>query len=138
MEAERQHKNLLIPVLNFNHWNPAEFSAQPAEPVEITQVQTTVSLSPASHQCVVPYQPGPIESLSQKKLHHAIYTSLNARDPAACAAIQTFFAAVEENVSPTTMVQLVIVFASLSQLAETALFPSQRCNPSISKSGCHH
>lgn len=31
-ESERPHKNLLIPILNFNHWDPEEFSAQPAEP----------------------------------------------------------------------------------------------------------
>lgn len=106
MGAERQHKNLLIPTLNLNHWDPVELSA---EPVEITQVQMTVPLSPISHQCVSS-QPGPTESLLQKKLPDVIYASLNARDPAAGAAIQSFFAAaeqlrgaVEENVTPTTM-----------------------------------
>lgn len=90
MEAERQHKNLLIPVLNFNHWNPAKFSAQPAEPHgNHPGPKDSVIVTSLPAVCSIPA--GPTESLSQKKLHNAIYTSLNARDPAACVAIQPFF-----------------------------------------------
>lgn len=142
-EAERPHKNLLIPILNFNHWDSEEFSAQPAEPHgNHPGPNDSVIVTSLPPVCFMPAWPH--SSLQKKKLHNVIYTSLNARDPAACAAIQPFLqcrAALGscggECHRHHDGTQLVVVSASLSQLAQTAL-PSQRWNPSISKSGCHH
>lgn len=66
------------------------------------------------------------QSLSQKKLHNVIYAPLSARDPAAHAATPPFCcgrAAPWSCGGECHPHQLVIVFASLSQLAETALSP---------------
>lgn len=64
------------------------------------------------------------------------------------AAIQPFFfaaaqlhVAVEQHVTPhndATWLAIVFASASLSQLAETRPFLLKTCNPSISKSDCHH
>lgn len=77
MEAERRHKSLLIPALTFNHWKPVEPSAQPA--VHRNHPGLNDSLVPDSHKCVL-HQPGPKDSLLERKLHNVSYASLNVTE----------------------------------------------------------
>lgn len=86
MEAERRNKRLPTLILTFNHWDPAEPSAQLAvhQPIENHPVLNG-SLVPDSYKCVL-HQPGPKDSLLEKRLHNDSYTSLNIieMDPTAC------------------------------------------------------
>ena len=80
MEAERSHKRLLIPALFFNHWDRVEPSAQPAVHQSMgNHPGLNDSLVLDSHKCVL-YQPGPKDSLLEKKLHDVSYASLNVTE----------------------------------------------------------